>query len=407
MSARALATFLAFGATSLVMTLPAPAVGVAEGRAAPEIVIRVATIGDFEANSVDNTAWLDAVRAGFAKANASGGLADASGRRYVIEVRPCNAASDSEQTIKCARQAVADGVVAVVGMSAVYSDQALPILWAAHIPALGVRVNGTADATHPASFPLASGFPAELMAMPQLLAEKGATKIAVIISDFGTATDEALATLEQGRRMTTAAAGPIVRVAPGTTDYAAAVTAATAPGVDGIVGILGGGPAGALARQLRASNYTGRYVTRAPWGNAPAASDADPSISGTLVVGQFPPPTSNDEGWKQLRRDMHEYDPQFDSFNEGTVNAWLATRAFEHVFGAVDLSLLSRVVLEPLVYSRSDDTRGFTPPLAGGATVAGLPRVYNPTVTFSVTRDGERLPLGGRFFDPFTGRMLH
>jgi ABC-type branched-subunit amino acid transport system substrate-binding protein len=383
-----------------------PAAGAQDGPAAAVSVIRVATIGDFEANNVDNTAWLDAVRAGFARANASGGLADGSGQRHVIEVRPCNTASDPAQTIRCAHQAVDDGVVAVVGLSAVYSDLALPILWAAHVPALGVRVNGTTDATHPASFPLVSGFPAELMAMPQLLAEKGATKLAVIISDFGTATDEALAVLEQGRRMTPAAPGPIVRVAPGTTDYAAAVNLAMEPGVDGIVGILGGGPAGALARQLRASNYTGRYVTRAPWGNAPAASDADPSISGTLVVGQFPPPTSNDEGWKQLRRDLRAYDPQFDSFNEGTVNAWLATRAFAHVFGAVDLSLLSRVVLEPLVYSRSDDTWGFTPPLAGGATVAGLPRLYNTAVTFSVTRDGARLPLSGRFFVPFAGRLL-
>ena len=387
------------------MALPGPAAGIEAGRATGT-VIRVATIGDFEANNVDNTAWRDAVHAGFARANASGGLPDASGQLHMIEVRPCNTASDPEQTIKCARQAVDDGVVAVVGLSAVYSDLALPILWAARVPALGVRVNGTTDGTNPASFPLASGLPAELMSMPQLLAEKGATKIAVIISDFGTATDEALATLEQGRRMTFAAPGPIVRVAPGTTDYAAAVTAATQPGVDGIVGILGGGPTGALARQLRASNYTGRYVTRAAWGNAPAASDADPSISGTLVVGQFPPPTSNDEGWKQLRRDMRAYDPHLGSFNEGTVNAWLATRAFAHVFGAVDLSLWSRVVLEPLVYSRSDDTSGFTPPLTGGAPVAGLPRLYNPAVTFSVTHDGERIPVSDRFFDPFTGRVL-
>src|SRR4029453_616156 len=98
--------------------------------------------------------------------------------------------------------------------------RALPILGAAHIPALGVRVNGPDDMAQPASFPLASGLEAELLAMPQLLAEQGATKIAVIISDFGPATDDAVAVLQRGRALTSAASGPVVRVAPGTLDYA-------------------------------------------------------------------------------------------------------------------------------------------------------------------------------------------
>jgi len=406
MSTRTVATGLVLAAATLLWVTPVPAGAVDDGPAAAGGVIKVATIGDFEANNVDNTQWLDAVRARFARINEHGGLADASGRRHEIEVRPCNAASDPAQTVRCARQAVADGVVAVVGLSAIYSDQALPILGAARIPALGVRVNSDADATNPASFPLTSGSPAELMAMPQLLAARGATKIAVIISDYGAGTDAALATLAQGRRMTTAAAGPIVRVTPGASDFAVAVAAATESGANGIVGILGGGPTGALTRQLRDLNYTGQFVTRAPWGNAPAASDPDPSVTGTLVVGQFPPPAAGGAGWKQFRRDMRAYDPQFGSFNEGTVNAWLAARVFEHVFGAVDLSLLGRAVLEPLVYSRRDDTQGFTPSLEGTATVAALPRLYNPTVTFSVTRDGERIPIDRRFFNPFTGQAL-
>jgi ABC-type branched-subunit amino acid transport system substrate-binding protein len=368
--------------------------------------IKVATIGDFDAHGVDNTQWIDAVQARFDAANAHGGLIDATGQRHAVEVVACNAASDPDQTIRCAQQAVDQGVVAVVGLSAVYGDRALPILGAARIPAFGVRVNAQLDAAQPAAFPLASGLEAELMAMPQLLAQRGATKIAVIISDFGPATDDAVAVLQQGRALTSAVPGPVVRVMPGTSDYTAAVAAATEPGVDGVVGFVAGGTAGTLEGQLRAANYSGRYVTRAPWGSAPAASDADASIPGTLVVGHFPPPTSGDAGWTLLRRDLHLSKRQLESVDEGTVNAWLAARAFEHLLGSVDLVGLKTAVLEPIVYNSGNDTGGLTPPLSSTTSDAEFPRLFNRAVTFSVMRSGTREQLDKRFFDPFRGRFL-
>jgi ABC-type branched-subunit amino acid transport system substrate-binding protein len=368
--------------------------------------IRVATIGDFDANGVDNSQWIEAVRARFDAANARGGLMDASRQRHPVQVIACNAASDPDQTARCAQQAVDQGAVAVVGLSAVYDDRALPILSAAHIPALGVRVNGETDATNPASFPIASGLEAELLAMPQLLAFRGSTKVAVIISDFGTATDDALAVLREGLGRTSAALGPIVRVAPGTVDLAPAVATATEPGVDGVIGFLAGGTRGTLTQQLRAAHYAGRYVTRAPWGSAASASDPDPSVSGTLVVGHFPPPTSGDQGWTQLRRDMGVNIRQAAALDEGTVNSWLAASVFEQLLESVDLTWLKTAVLEPIVYNGTGDSRGLTPALTTTATDPARPRAFNDTVTFSVTRVGAPLLLDRRFFDPYSGRFV-
>jgi len=408
MRRRSLATALAL-VTATVALADASAAGAITVGPAPATgnVLKVATIGDFEANGVDNTQWINAVRARFDAANARGGMVDASRQLHRVDVVACNAASDPVQTARCAQQAVDQGVAAVVGLSAVYSDRALPILGAAHIPALGVRVNGQADAAQPASFPLASGLEAELMAMPQLLAEQGATKIAVIISDFGPATDDALAVVQQGRALTSAATGPVVRVPAGTTDYTAAVAAATQPGVDGVVGFLAGGPAGSLVRQLRAAKYTGRYVTRAPWGTAPAASDPDPSIPGTLVVGNFPASTSGDAGWTRFRRDLGLARGRPVTVDEGTVNAWLAARVFQRLLEAVDPSWLKTAVLEPIVYNGADNTGGLTPQLTSTPTEAASPRLFNRMVTFSVTRHGTRWPLDRRFFDPFRGQFLH
>jgi ABC-type branched-subunit amino acid transport system substrate-binding protein len=384
--------------------------GASPGRAGAATVagapIKVATIGDFQGNGADNRQWVDAVRARFKVVNANGGLVDAHRRRHKVVVVVCNTASDPEQTSRCAQQAVDQHVVAVVGMSVVYGDRALPILEAAGIAAIGVRVNTGADASSSASFPLASGFTAELMAMPQLLARQGAKKIAVIISDFGAATDEVLGVLQRGLSLTNATRGPTVRVAPGTTTFSAAVTAAAQPGVDGIVGFVAGGDHGALAQQLRASNFTGEYVTRAPWGNAAAASDPDNSIDGTLVVGQFAPSTSNVKGWKQFRRDMLAYKPDLVSFNEGAINYWLAARVFEHVVQSVDVTRFSAAVLDALIYDSNDDTGGLTPPLTTTETNAELPRIFNRSVTFNTTSNGELRLLTRQFFDPFTGHYL-
>jgi ABC-type branched-subunit amino acid transport system substrate-binding protein len=370
--------------------------------------IKVATIGDFQASGVDNRQWEDAVRARFNFDNARGGLSDAEHTRHKVVLIACNSASDPDQTTRCAQEAIDERVVAVVGMSAVYGDNALSLLAAAGIAVIGVRVNTPADETSPASFPIASSFTAELMAMPQLLARQGAKKIAVIISDYGAATDDVLRSLQRGLSRTDADAGPIVRVAPGTTAFATAVTAAAQPGVDGIVGFVAGGPAGALARQLQASGFTGKYVTRAPWGNAPAASDPDTAIDGTLVVGQFAPSTSNVPGWKQFRRDLHVDDPNSISYDEGAINYWLAARVFEHLALSVDVTHFSRAVLDPLFDVAVDigGTGGLTPPLMATDTTSELPRLFNQTVTFNTTSNGAVRLLTRQFFDPFTGRWV-
>ena len=218
--------------------------------------LRVATLGDFESTGVDNQLWADAVIARFTAANERGGVLDARHQRHKVEVIECNTASDPDQTARCAQQAVDQHVAAVVGMSVVYADRALRILEAARIPAIGVRVNAPSEAASPSSFPIASGTAAELAAMPQLLAQRGATKIAVIISDFGPATDELLTFVQRGLALTNAVQGPTVRIAPGASDYAAAVKAATQPGVDGIAGFIAGGQRpcvvpGAAGRELR------------------------------------------------------------------------------------------------------------------------------------------------------------
>ena len=186
----------------------------------------VMTIGEFFANPQ----WPAAVEARVAALNRAGGIEDAAGATHQVKVIVCDTKADPSEAQRCAQRAVDQRVVAVVGMSTLDSDVIWPVLEAAGIPVIGSRVNTDRDATSPVAFPLAAGIVGMFSAMPQLLVRQGAHKVAVIVSDFGDATDSALALIRSGLSLTSAAAGPVVRVPLEATDLAPYAAAADEKG---------------------------------------------------------------------------------------------------------------------------------------------------------------------------------
>jgi ABC-type branched-subunit amino acid transport system substrate-binding protein len=363
------------------------------------------TIGDFASPGAINPEWVTAVQARFRAVNAGGGLLDVFDQRHKVVLSVCDTEVDPDQTARCAQRAVDRRVAAVVGMAAAYSDRAWPILEAAGIPVIGPRVNGIGDATSPVSFPLAAGLPGQLAAMPEVLAQHGATRIAVILSDFGTGTDDALTFIQRGLSLTPASAGPVVRVPQGATNLAPAVAAATRGGVDGIVGLVAGGPPGSVVQQLRSSSFRGGYATLASFGNAGLASDPNPSIDGTFVVSEFALPSSGGPGFRQFHRDMAtESAPR--AANDGTINFWLSAWIFEGVARSLS-SIDAGSVLRSLEQLNGYSTGGITPPLTTTRTQdPTLPRLFNSAVVLNTTQSGRLVSTRSQFFDVVVGRYV-
>ncbi|MCZ9347189.1 ABC transporter substrate-binding protein, partial [Streptomyces sp. TRM76130] len=102
--------------------------------------------------------------------NEHGGL---SGHR--LKVLTCNDHNDSVAATKCARRAVQENVVAVVGSYSQYADSFLPVLEGAGIPYIGGYGITSEEFTSPLSYPVNGGQPALLAGLGSALADSCGT----------------------------------------------------------------------------------------------------------------------------------------------------------------------------------------------------------------------------------------
>ena len=361
--------------------------------------VAVMTLGDFDSHPE----WSGAVSARVQRLNEHGGVVDADGARHTVLVITCNTKLDPKLAETCARRAVERGVVAVVGMGTVDSDRVWPILESAGIPVIGTRITTDQDVTSGVSFPIASGIVGTFSAMPQLLARKGAQKIGILISDFGSATTSLVSLIENGVGVTASSIGPVQRVPIGVDDLRPYVAAVATVDVDGLVTFLANGTETELIEALDAADFRGMVVTQASLLDGSLSGADRAKLDGTLLVGEFPPFSARVNGLRRFRNDMLDYDATL-PFNEGALNFWLSAWVFERVAAGlprIDASstLHAMATLEGL------DMGGVTPPLTTPTANTVYPRLFNPTVTFAqVHRSGVRR-IGKRFFDPLSAQL--
>jgi branched-chain amino acid transport system substrate-binding protein len=364
--------------------------------------IRIMTIGDFQTGQTRNAIWTSAIRSRFEATALLGGVPDARGVRHHVDVMVCNTAFDPTRAEACARRAVRRSVAAVVGMSTVDSEKVWPILERAGIPVIGTHVSSAQDATSPMSFPIGSGIPGVYTGMPQLLAGSGATRLGVIITDFGDATDRLLSFVQNGMSRTAAALRVVVRVPIQGGNLRSAVAEAIDADVDGLIGFVVG-ERGSLLDELAAAGYAGSYVTQAPFGVGALGSDPL-TTQRALLVGEFSAVGSPTPGMARFRRDLDESaDGAELTRTEGAVNAWTSAWLFERIVRGLQ-RVDPSTVLAALRSLDHTDMGGITPPLTTTTIkLTALPRLFNPTVAFTSTSAGVVTPVTADFVDPFSG----
>jgi branched-chain amino acid transport system substrate-binding protein len=369
--------------------------------------ITVAYIGDFESLGTSFHEVPGAVKARAKAINAAGGLKDASGDTHKVNATTCNSAVDPNKTQECARDAINDGAVAIVGMNAVQSGDVLPLFEAEGIPSISNALFGPADGASTASFPTSSGVPGMFAALPQLLAEQGAKKISYIVSDLGATTGAVLLFVDQGLALSGAEMGESVTVPIDATDLAPYIASATADGVDGLVTYLVGDAQVTLLQQLEAQGYEGLVSTQGGLLTQAMIDSAGDSAEGLLLAGLYTPYTNTKApGIKQFRKEMKAYDPDLD-MNDAALNAWMGMYVFEKV--AETLPTIDRASLSAAMNAVEGlDTEGISPPFQTTvqSNVPLLARMFNPTVTFSSIKNGKVKALEPGFFDPFVGEKV-
>lgn len=137
-----------------------------------------------------------------------------------IELSFCNTRGEANEAVKCSREAVKDGVAAVVGRVDIFSPQSTPVLEKAGVPLIGnLQTTGDADAVSPVSYPLNSGNYGSFTATPYAFKQAGRKKMAIVMIDLASGLQQAKVVEQVAKNVGMESVGVIKVPAQGVTDF--------------------------------------------------------------------------------------------------------------------------------------------------------------------------------------------
>ncbi|MFE3140787.1 ABC transporter substrate-binding protein [Streptomyces scopuliridis] len=326
--------------------------------------------------------------------NASGGIDG-----HELRVLTCNERNDSAGAAECARRAVKEKAVAVVGSYSQHGREFMAPLEAASIPYLGGYGVTEEEFTSFLSYPV-NGGQAALLAGNGLQLARNCERTALVRPDTITGDDlpELLNSgLSKGKR------GPAtdIRAAEDATDYTASSGRARERAEDGgcVTAVLGDRTETFFdsyrrlpedGRDIRVSSVLGSVgqplINRTGGKNGP--------FEGAYLTGWYP--VASDRAWKPMRDVIDKYafgDNDIDPTDPGAQTTWIAYTSLKAVIESVNSdSITPGKIADALDRGVRVDTGGLTPPLRWRYEdmlgTPGFPRIVNGNVTFQVVRDG-------------------
>jgi ABC-type branched-subunit amino acid transport system substrate-binding protein len=319
-----------------------------------------------------------------------------------LQVIVCNSALDPNKATQCANDAVAQKVVAVVGINSSEAPAMMPILTAANIPVIAPVVVDPSETTSKTSFPITAGVPGAFIAMPQILAKSGATKVSLIYPDIpGAATAKLF--VADGIKKAGVQDGGSVPVAADATDLTPAIAAATKGDTNGIAAFLLGDAQGTLLQQIKQQGVTAKLSTASAFLTPELLSSLGSTTNGLLVVGSTVPITTKTTGGQMFKKDMNAFNKKLAQTDLAAQN-WLGTWVFERVANKLP-EINAATVLDAMGKIQNMDMGGLTPPLTtttpfnsttNPAYNTLLTRLYNPTVVYEQVKNGKVYLLGNK-----------
>ncbi|MES4828579.1 ABC transporter substrate-binding protein, partial [Streptomyces anthocyanicus] len=301
--------------------------------------------------------------------NAQGGLA---GRK--LNVLTCNDHNDSVAAAKCARRAVKENAVAVVGSYSQYADSFFPVLEGARIPYIGGYGLTNTEFTSPLSYPVNGGQPALLAGLGSALA--GSCGPVTLVRPDTIAGDQLSALLDSGLASGGHERSHDQRAAEDATAYDDQAERALAR--DGGVSAEPGCVVPALgdrtgtfmdsfrrARGDRADVRTATVLGSVDQTTINASGGASGPYEGAYVTGWYP--AVSDPAWdglKRLIRDQAFGDNDVDPADAGVQTTWIAYTVLKQVVESLgDGEVSSDTVRRALDDGPEVGTGGLTPGL--------------------------------------------
>jgi ABC-type branched-subunit amino acid transport system substrate-binding protein len=341
--------------------------------------------------------------------NANGGL---GGRK--LTVLTCNDHNDTVDAAKCARRAVKEKAVAVLGSYSQHSESFLPPLEGAGIPYIGGYGVTNAEFTSPLSYPVNGGQPALLAGLGKELATT-CGPVALVRPDT-IAGDALPAMLDAGLKAGNHDASDDQRAAEDATEYSAQAESALEHATDdtadkGCVVPALGDRTGTFMDSFRRSRDDHPSVrTATVLGSVDqtvinSTGGASSPFEGAYVTGWYP--VASDSRWDAMKKVISEQafsDTRIDPADTGVQTTWIAYTVFRQVVE----SLGGGEVTADSVRGALDDglkvgTGGLTPTLrwefSDKLASIGFPRLVNADVTLQTVKQGRLVAAKNGFFD--------
>ncbi|WP_353943988.1 ABC transporter substrate-binding protein [Streptomyces sp. HUAS MG91] len=346
-----------------------------------------------------NQPGMPAVAQAYARwVNAHGGL---DGRP--LKVLTCNDHNDSVGAAKCARRAVDQHVVAVVGSYSQYGRSFMSPLESAGIPYIGGYGVSESEFTSPLSYPVNGGQAALLAGNGQQLA--GECARTVLVRPDTAAGDELVSLMDTGLALRHRPAATDLRAAEDATDYndqavEALRTASAVPDGEGcVVAALGERTTTFFDSFRRLRDAYPKVRTASVLGSVDQSAvdrsgGARSVYEGAYVTGWYP--ATSDRRWDRMKQAINEKafgDNRIDPADAGVQTTWIAYTVLRQVVEAIgDGEVTSDSVRRTLDKGLKVTTGGLTPSLRWDydhmSAAGGYPRLVNARVTFQQVRDG-------------------
>ncbi|WP_431986801.1 ABC transporter substrate-binding protein [Streptomyces griseoflavus] len=350
----------------------------------------------------------------FAKAwarwiNAEGGI---NGRR--VDVLTCNERNDSVSAGRCARRAVEEEVVAVVGSYSQHAEGFLPTLEAAGIPYIGGYGITTAEFTSPLSYPVNGGQPALLAGLGRTLADTCGP--VTLIRPDTLAGDQLPPLLDSGLKAGGHALADDQRAVESATSYEtqtrrALERATTDPAEPGCVVPALGDRTGTFMDSFRRAraDYPGVRTATVLGSVDQSAVDASGGASGpyegSYVTGWYP--AAGDARWAPMKKVIEKEafgDNRIDAADAGVQTTWIAYTVFRQVVeslgdGEVNSDTVSGALDGGLKVTTGDLTPTLEWKFQDELAAVGYPRLVNANVTLQVVEKGRLVAAREGFTD--------
>lgn len=327
--------------------------------------------------------------------NARGGIA---GRP--LEVTVCDEQFDPAVATTCARQAVEEGMVSVVGSFTFFAESIVPVIAESSITWFGACCPITpSELTNPYSFNIGNQPMYAVGAVKKAVDDKCEKINAVIIDGaqiFLPPMENAMANL--GKSF-----GKVVILPPTAQDYSSEVAQATTD-ADCVVSVISETPFVTWNTAWAQSGTKAQQF--GPQGNLNevSAKGNEAATNGNIIAGMYPDIST--APWDEYRNALAESGLDKDGLDYnslGGMGTWAAYVAFTKIAETIDGEITAKSFYETANKTSSLDLNGMVPVLDFTKEwtdgLEGYQRLFNRSVIFSKLDNGKVVPLTTEFED--------